>query len=484
MGANFSAGNNCFVRTDKPVYVSGESVTGTINLNCTRQFPSQGVFLIVKGVERCKWVERRTRQVPDGRDENGNQRYRTEEYFVDHHGRNRFFDVRIPVYPFQNYCLPGQYSFPFSFQLPAGLPGTFSEAGERWGTRYEAETSYFITGDIHCADGSEIRHQQRLIVYEKLMSEIQAVALEKTANIYVCCCINRGSVHMESTFDKNAYVSGETAQVVCKVQNNSTSDITAIKTKLRRRIVLRSDAGATFNKVETLNQGTYAGVAKAQEVAAADGSQGLLDNEQKTDYGSAEGGANKDGEKSEVVRIASESGDRYVPVNLSCRDWAYIQPSTNGQMIRCNYWVEVDACVTCSGGISLELPVTIYEPQPATWEVPVPAGWNPTMYDTAQVVIPAASAVANAAVNVAANVAANVATAVVGAPGVQVQVSGQPAYPAQAQAQAYPAQGQPATVTATVGYPVATATASPVGAQVTVGGVNATVTVTGNDRKW
>jgi hypothetical protein len=104
--------------------------------------------------------------------------------------------VRLPVHPFQNYCLPGQYSFPFSFTLPVGLPGTFSEAGERWNTRYEAETSYFITGDIHCADGSEIRHQQRLIVYEKLMTDIQSVSLEKTANIYVCCCINRGSVHM------------------------------------------------------------------------------------------------------------------------------------------------------------------------------------------------------------------------------------------------------------------------------------------------
>jgi len=89
MGGSFSSGNNCFVHTDKPVYVSGETVTGTINLNCTRQFPSQGVFLIVKGVERCKWVERRTRQVPNGRDENGNERFRTEEYFIDHHGRNR-----------------------------------------------------------------------------------------------------------------------------------------------------------------------------------------------------------------------------------------------------------------------------------------------------------------------------------------------------------------------------------------------------------
>lgn len=464
MGASFSAGNNCFVRTDKPVYVSGETVTGTINLNCTRQFPSSGVFLIVKGVERCKWVERRTRQIPDGRDENGNQRYRTEEYFVEHTGRNRFFDARIPVYSYQNYCMPGQYSFPFQFQLPAGLPGTFAESGRRWGTTYEAETSYFITGDVHCADGSEIRHQQRLIVYEKLMTDIQAVALEKTANIYVCCCINRGSVHMESTFDKNAYVSGETAQVVCKVQNNSTSDITAIKTKLRRRIVLRSDSGTTFSKVETLNQGTYGGVAKAEEVQE-NGDSALLANEHS-------GGA----EKPQTALVGTESGDRHVPVNLSCRDFAALQPTTNGQLITCNYWVEVDACVTCSAGISLELPVTIYEPQPASWEVPVPQGWNPQRFDTAQVVIPsAAAAVANAAQAVA-NVAAVGVTATVGQPTVTATV-GQPTVAVTVgqpvgQPVATATVGQP-TVTATVGgpvYPAGQATA-----EVTVGGASVTV---------
>ena len=53
----------------------------------------------------------------------------------------------------------------------------------------------------------------------------------------------------------------------------------------------------------------------------------------------------------------------------------------------------MDACVTCSGGISLELPITVYEPQPATWDVAVPPGWNPRTYAAANVVVPMASAV-------------------------------------------------------------------------------------------
>ena len=371
------------------------------------------------------------------------------------------------MYPFQNYCLPGQYSFPFTFQLPAGLPGTFSEAGERWGTRYEAETSYFITGDIHCADGSEIRHRQRLIVYEKLMTDITAVALEKTANIYVCCCINRGSVHMESTFDKNAYVSGETANVVCKIENNSTSDITAIKTKLRRRIQMRSDAGAMFNQVETISQGTYDGVAAAVEVEAPEAKQGLLANDaQGGEYGATGEDKPAKGDEIKKVRVSTASGDRYVPVQLSCRDWDYIQPSTNGMLIKCNYWVEVDACVTCSGGISLELPVTIYEPQPATWDVSVPPGWNPQTFPTASMVVPMANATA-AAVGAAAQAVGAVANAV--------------ANTAVATATASPTAQ--VTVNATAS-PTASATVSPT-ANVNVGGVNAQVTVKATgDRQW
>ncbi len=92
--------------------------------------------------------------------------------------------------------------------------------------------------------------------------------------------------------------------------------------------------------------------------------------------------------------------------------------------------MEVDACVTCSAGISIELPVTIYEPQPATWEVQVPPGWNPTRYVTAQVVLPfgdAANAVAAAAVAGAA-VAQATATAVAAtSPQVTVKVNGVPA---------------------------------------------------------
>ena len=34
-------------------------------------------------------------------------------------------------------------------------------------------------------------------------------------------------------------------------------------------------------------------------------------------------------------------------------------------------WVDVHATVTCSGGIRIDLPIIIYEPQPQQWVAPV-----------------------------------------------------------------------------------------------------------------
>lgn len=359
MGArasSFSSGNDVFVWTTKPAYVSGETVTGTLNLNCIRQFPSTGVYVTVRGVERTQWEERKHRQVEDGQNEDGSVRYRREEYTESHYGRHVFFDQRICIRPWGGYCFPGQYQFPFSFQLPAGLPGVFEARGTRWNTTYEAETLYHIIGEVDCADGSEIKHHHRLIMHAAPPSSIQAQTREETANIYVCCCINRGSVTMNASFNKNAFLPGETAQVICNVQNRSTSEITGIETLLKRRFRMSADGGHHFERVDTIAQATYAGVAAAPASGGA-GSEALLGDE----------GVN--------------SGNRFIPLALNDRDFGAIQPSTHGQRIQCEYWVEVHAMVTCSGGIRIDLPVTIYAPQPQQWVVPTLAGWQPQVFD-------------------------------------------------------------------------------------------------------
>lgn len=439
MGArhsSFSSGNDVFVWTTKPAYVSGETVTGSVNLNCFRQFPSTGVYVIVRGVEKTNWEEQKTRQVEDGRNEDGTVRYRTEQYTEYHNGRHVFFDQRICIRPWAGFCVPGQYQFPFSFQLPDGLPGVFEESGNRWNINYSAETLYRIIGEVDCADGSEIRHSHRLILHERLLSSIQPQTREQTANIFVCCCINRGSVTMKASFNKNAYVPGETAQVVCSVENQSTSEITGIETSLMRRFHMRADGGHHFERVDCIAQARYAGVAAAASTGT-DGDAALLGNE---------GGVS--------------SGDRFIPLALNDRQYGAIQPSTHGQRIQCEYWVDVHATVTCSGGIRIDLPVEIYAPQPQQWTAPTLAGWQPQVYGGVTLDLAMGTAVAMAAASEAVAMGAQMAvtTPVANPMGAQMAVTTAVANP----------MGAQITVTApAMGGQMAVAAATPVVATTT-----------------
>jgi hypothetical protein len=66
----------------------------------------------ILGEERTHWTEQRTRTrtLQDGRTE-------SETYTEYFDGHNTFFKVKVLVYNFGGFVQPGQYSFPFSFQV-------------------------------------------------------------------------------------------------------------------------------------------------------------------------------------------------------------------------------------------------------------------------------------------------------------------------------------------------------------------------------
>lgn len=62
-----------------------------------------------------------------------------EEYIHVHKASREFFSDKIHVYPHQGAVAPGEYNFPFSYQLPSSLPGSFYEEEGRAGEAYIAQ---------------------------------------------------------------------------------------------------------------------------------------------------------------------------------------------------------------------------------------------------------------------------------------------------------------------------------------------------------
>jgi len=360
MGSSFSHGNCVYLQTDRGDYVSGQEVKGNVYVNIATPIACNAIYLTLDGQERTHWSERKSREIPDGTDENGQTRYRTEYYIEEHRGTHQIAKNRVMLYNLGGQVLaPGQYTYPFTFRLPTGLPGSFIQGawadahmakgfhGAGWGESKEeferGVVQYHLEVEADARGwGQDVRYVQPLTIYPVLQTEIKPVTEKKTANVMVCCCINKGSANMTVHFDKNCYVPGEQARIICEAKNDSSVDFKAIKVKVKRQLTLRSSSGHSVSRVLELVKEKFEGV-KAGEDASGDKA-------------------------------------RSVPVMLmDQKGMGAFVPETHGRLIECKYWVEVEYDIPYAPDIEIRLPLTIYAPQPPVdWAFAAPpAYWQP-----------------------------------------------------------------------------------------------------------
>ena len=89
-----------------------------------RLHAAQVVFK-VKGQEKTHWQEERSHT-------QYNSTTKSHDTIHEWHTRadcRKFFVAQVQLYAWPQTCIPGQYQFPFSFNLPRGLPGSFSYEG-------------------------------------------------------------------------------------------------------------------------------------------------------------------------------------------------------------------------------------------------------------------------------------------------------------------------------------------------------------------
>lgn len=78
--------------------------------------------------------------------------------------------------------------------------------------------------------------------------------------VYWCCCFPQGPVTLDCRFDKAAYAAGETAQIACKIDNDSSCDVRTMAVKLMRFITLTDGKGHRTSTSDCLAVQNYDGV--------------------------------------------------------------------------------------------------------------------------------------------------------------------------------------------------------------------------------
>eukprot|EP00297_Palpitomonas_bilix_P012035 CAMPEP_0113897120 /NCGR_PEP_ID=MMETSP0780_2-20120614/18471_1 /TAXON_ID=652834 /ORGANISM="Palpitomonas bilix" /LENGTH=331 /DNA_ID=CAMNT_0000888485 /DNA_START=249 /DNA_END=1240 /DNA_ORIENTATION=- /assembly_acc=CAM_ASM_000599 len=315
------------IHTDKLVYYGGDLITGHILLQVMSPLDCKSVVLKVTGHEKTEWEEERVRY-------EGPPEHQREIWFKEQHeGKNEFFKNKVIVSDFNGTIAPGQYAFPFQYQLPQGIPGVFEyhEKYGRLGCKVEAAIRYKLkaTLDVGGFFMKDLKAKIHAVVHERKDPSIKPAYGENTSTVRLLGCIPKGKATLKAWFNNVSYTMGEVAYVKADISNDSKRDIGSMNTVLMREIIIR---GRGFNNRHTIKgevlKNKYPGVK------------------------------------------ALEKSEQDLPLQLNVA-----QPTANGNLISCRYWLDIECDISFAPDIEVHMPVEIFAPQPEVSGV-ILEGWE------------------------------------------------------------------------------------------------------------
>ena len=262
-----TGGNSVYVNLSLPVVAPGSLVQGEIYLNILTPTNFSGVSLKVSGKERVYWVEDRTKNEPYTE-----RVFRDGQYHTVHGTRSvvvqvpvsgvrKVFKVEIGIMN-GGILMQGQYTVPFSFVLPSGIPGSFSLAGTHRGHPYNCSVAYRVKALVRVPGlfKSNLRYAAPLTVIQPPPSFSTSIVASASADVVKWCCINKGRAELSFHCAKDSFTPGEPVQIVASGVNNSTAQLARLTIKLRRNLQLVSNCGRTLTIEETITERIYPGL--------------------------------------------------------------------------------------------------------------------------------------------------------------------------------------------------------------------------------
>jgi len=379
--SSFNKSGKLSIQTDKPYYVGGELVTGRIYALIHSPIQATSIVFKVKGFERSEINRKQYRSeriYPGDHDYRPPQpgqpetvQHRSIPYIQQYRSLKEFFKVKLPIFNMNGGILqPGQYTWPFQYQLPADLPGSFYERR----TLYEHIDEYhkdehlpdkeFYDSDDENGDGQidnadsdssddddnkrqfrrnkynrpayyglinyvfsarldvqgflskDLKALQPVIIHPRLGVDVKPATASESATVCLCCCIPRGKVHMNCYFDKNAYAPGEMATIKADINNESKSTMHMVVKLIRHITVNAGRTASTFSEV--VNHRKYDDVPPQ-------------------------------------IRKT---------VDMQLELLSKLKPSTSGQLIKCSYSYDIQCEIDYAPDIHCTMPVLLYAPQP------------------------------------------------------------------------------------------------------------------------
>lgn len=219
------------------------------------------------------------------------------------------------MYPFQYQLAP---NLPSSCRFDAGVNGTGS-----------IEYKLKGTVDINGIFARDLKSKIYIGVRSNVCYMQQAAISETTRPVKFLCCFSKGSCHLFGQMERISYFPGEMANIITRVNNDSTVDVSGIRCTLRQYITLRNNFGRVKRTSNKCHRQKFDGVSPTQAV------------------------------------------EKLLEMQLN---GPYMYPTHASQLIECRYELELCCDIRMCPDVQVRLPIVIAAPEMACAATIAPTG--------------------------------------------------------------------------------------------------------------
>lgn len=343
MGNSNGGEGSIYVRIDKPTYLAGEMITGTVFLNLSGAFQGDALQVSIRGKEKSYFERQETNVVG-------------HSGVVRHSGKVKFYDYRQNLYTWTGGMIPpGQYAFPFQFVTSPMIPGSIFHSQSIARLDARAEISYKVKAKlmkIGLHSKGIVRGWTPFAISEPIKTQVEMKSGELNTPVTFWCCFGQGNSLIRCTFEKNAYTQGETANILCEIDNSQCqAAVQSIFCKLMSKITVYDQYGERFLMFGPSVSQEFPGIGPRE--------------------------------------TAMGESKRFLQLPLIAP--APLPQTVSGGLVRCEYVLMVrsvmNGCTCCHQQPQVEIPITIYSLPPEIQQIQAPQAWNPTMMPTATLTI-------------------------------------------------------------------------------------------------
>lgn len=330
-----------YIRMDKNEYTPGDQVSGTVLLSLLSNFQSNIVWLTIAGSEQTKLSE-----YPSG---NTGSVKEADDI-------NIILNQKQAVHTFSSAFIPaGQYSFPFTFVLPSGVPSSFDYTFKEKERDCFARVTYEIMASLEMpsAQSTGIATILNLHIFHPVYSSPDTSSQQISRSINSCGIISKGRLNLTSRFERAEYLPGESAIMLTDVDNSKCSaQINSITSVLTQHLTLQAK-GITKTVVNTIGKFSEGGVNPGEE------------------------------------RVDSNALKMSIPLVQSDKSKGPLQPTCSGRLVNNEYrlvsTIHLNACLCCQSMPTTRISLTMRNPTqaPPLWKEQ-PQAWTPQIFPPAQ----------------------------------------------------------------------------------------------------